>query len=76
MTAQRKIQPELQSGSMCVVMLTAVLSAPDWITVPCINKFASVIMCQKILNYPTDKSIMINSTYLNAIRCAEGVLYI
>ena len=71
--AQNKLQPESQLGSICVVMLAAVLTEPDWITVPCNNTFTDLILCQKKIIHPTDK---INNTYSNVIQCAEGTLYI
>ena len=74
--AQKTLQPESELGDACVAMLTAVLSEPDWITVPCNDKFSDYILCQQILNHPIDKSRMIKNTNPNAIKCAEGVLYI
>ena len=74
MIAQNKLQPELQFDSICVAMLTAVLTEPDWITVPCYNKISGLILCQKKLDLPTDT--MINNTYSNAIWCTKGHLFI
>ena len=48
--AQRKMQPELLSDDSCVVMLTVVLTEPDWMTVPCTEKITDLILCEKVLN--------------------------
>ena len=73
--AQRKLQPDSQLGSSCVVLVTAILTEPDWITVPCYEKFSDLIMCQKTLNHPTDKSSKIYNMQPNAMWCAEGHLF-
>ena len=74
--AQRRLQPELHYTNSCVVMLTAVLTEPDWITVPCENKFSDLILCHKIINYSPDKGHMINNNPLLEFWCDEGHLLI
>ena len=76
--AQRKMQPELLSDDSCVVMLTVVLTEPDWMTVPCTEKITDLILCEKVLN-TTDREISQKSIYGNeskSVYCEQGQLFI
>ena len=44
--AQTKLQPESQYGdNNCVLMITAVVTEKDWITIPCFQKNSHLILC-------------------------------
>ena len=74
-TAQSKLQPE--SGNDCVVMLTTVLTKPDWVTVPCDYKFSDLILCQEISNSTiNEKGGTFHNKYTEDILRPEGHLFI
>ena len=75
-SAQKKLQPELQTNNNCVVMLTAILTEPDWINVPCDDKISDITVCQKILNYTAKKRDSSHNSSLTDIWCKEGHLFI
>ena len=54
-------------------MLTAILTEPDWITVPCGEKLSNIIVCQ---SYTVKRSDIIANSYLKNIWCEEGHLFI
>ena len=71
--AQNQLQPESQyDDNNCVLMITAVVTETDWITIPCYEKNSQLILCQKI----TKKIDMIHNNYSNAIWCDEDQLFI
>ena len=75
-TAQSKLQPELQSSNNCVIILTVILTEPDWITVPCDDSFSNLIICQRVLNNTSKGGGMANNSSLKTIWCEEGHLFI
>ena len=77
--AQRKMQPELLSDESCVVMLTVVLTEPDWIIVPCVEKITNLILCEKILNTTSAMSQRSVVNYGNGnkrVYCKQGQFFI
>ena len=74
--AQRKLQPELQSTNNCVIMLTVILTEPDWITIPCNEKISNLMVCQQILNYTTEETGSVQDSSLKDIFCEKGHLFI
>ena len=75
-TAQRKLQPDLGSSNHCVIMLTVILTEPDWITVPCDEKLSDFIVCQEIKNNTMKETSIFQDSSLKDIFCKEGHLFI
>ena len=78
--AQRTIYPQLQNGDSCVVMLSAVLTEPDWVTIPCNEKFLQLVLCQKVRKnthweQPTDNTIS-HRLEQKTKECKQGQLFI
>ena len=46
-SAKNNIQPQSLTKNSCVIMLTNIIIASDWINVPCDEKLPTAIICQK-----------------------------
>ena len=69
--AQTEIHPQPSSVNTCVLMLNAVLTEPDWLTVPCYEKLSQLILCQKELNFTSGKQ-----SEKDTIQCEQGQLFV
>ena len=77
--AQNKVHTHLTSGDNCVLLLTAVLTEPDWITMECNENITNLILCQKTINHTTtveaeQASVMYNNK-LQSNMCEQGELF-
>ena len=78
MSTMKAIQPQLAKEKDCVIMVIHVLSNPDWINIPCVQKIPAFVVCQKIMQEREENiKFTQNHFFPNIVKmCGNAQLYI
>ena len=70
--AMNELQPQVEKENDCVIMVTHVISNPDWINIPCAEKIPAFVVCQKIINGEGNNNSMRNGSVNNALDMCQN----